>query len=166
MHRHRPARQSRRLRLTGLYGVNGGASSVVATLAAPNHYEALARLALFYRSHLAKLCGLVVPQFFRLFRSDDWSLLVLEDTGEIVHRSGDWGDLSEQERCWPSDCPCVHQRKTYSLIFLPFCTQGRHLRRCPRDPQGRIARGIHHGHQTRSSDAHRRIYECRTRMQR
>jgi hypothetical protein len=75
-------------------------ASVVAKHSVPRDSEALAREALFYKHHLARLRGIVVPEFLGLYRSDGWSLLVLEDVGPTTKPTANpWEGWSEQQRC-------------------------------------------------------------------
>jgi hypothetical protein len=49
-----------------------------------------------YLSGIAHLRGKVIPQFFGLYRTDFFALLVVEDCGNAISQ---WHDLDLQERC-------------------------------------------------------------------
>jgi hypothetical protein len=89
---------------------------------------------------LGYLCGSVVPEFFGLYRTDDFALLVLEDAGDMIYRhvpstyrdpySDDhrpvtvdhWADLDIQDRCAFNSheitCLLTCQRKKKDQPFL------------------------------------------------
>jgi hypothetical protein len=70
-------------------------ASIVAKHSVPAQSEAL-----FYKRHLAHLRGIVVPEFLGLYRSDDWTLLILEDVDSTIKPTAiPWEGWSEQEKC-------------------------------------------------------------------
>jgi hypothetical protein len=62
-----------------------------------------------YLGGLAHLRGAVVPEFFGLYRSDCFALLVFEDCGDSI---SDWDGLDLQERCVHAN---IHSCDDYHL---------------------------------------------------
>jgi hypothetical protein len=56
----------------------------------------LARQALLFKSNLAELQGKIVPRFYGLYLAEHWSLLVIEDCGQMVYPLE---TLPENEKC-------------------------------------------------------------------
>jgi hypothetical protein len=75
-------------------------TAIYAKHAMPKESQALEREALFYKRNLAHLRGAIVPEFFGFYRSDFWSLLVLEDVFIDASRAG-WQDHEEEKSVAP-----------------------------------------------------------------